>query len=276
MAPSVWERLRPHLELEGTGVVALSGGTDSSVLLAALVEAGQRVTAATFASILHPAAELGLARRLCAKLGVEHLVLTEDPLADGEFRSNPPDRCYLCKKRRLSLLVEAAAVRGIATVMDGGLASDTAEYRPGLKAVEEAGVVSPLARAGFDKTDVCELGRYLGLDEWLRPASACLATRVCYGEELSEDLLRRIDRAEEFVAQTFGIERGSFRVRVHGPAARLELDPALWSAALSDEIRPKLTAGLAELEFTFAALDLTGFSSGSMDRLLDKVDDASL
>lgn len=265
----VWRRLRPHLELPGRGLVALSGGADSSVLLAALVRAGQEIIAATFVSCLHPPAEAELARELCRRLGVEHLVLEEDPLADENFRANPPQRCYLCKKRRLAAVSARAASLGAAVIVEGVLASDHQAYRPGLRASREAGSVHPLALAGLDKAAVWDLGRWLGLEHWLRPASACLATRVTYDQELSRDLLAAIGRAEARLAPILGLAAGAFRVRVHGALIRLEAPPEVWPRLLEEGTRRKLSAEFEEAGFKYFTLDLAGFESGSMDRILE-------
>lgn len=266
----LYRRLLPHLDSAGPGLVSLSGGTDSSVLLAALVEAGQSVMAATFSSILHPAAELGRARRLTTRLGVEHLVFNENPLAEVDFKANGPDRCYICKKQRLTMLAEAARVRRLDRLIDGTLAGDADQRRPGLRANREEMVVSPLALAGFDKAAVWQLGRELGLDDWLKPASSCLATRVPYHRPLTEELLKSIGRAEAVAAELLGLEPGSFRIRAHDLTARLELPPEAWATALDNALRPRLLAAVKEAGFGYLALDLAGFRSGSLDEALDR------
>ena len=248
--------------------MALSGGADSSVLLGALIRAGQEVTAATFASPLHPARELAAARKLTARLGVEHLVIPEEPLADPDFAANPPGRCYLCKKRRLAALGRLARERGLALCIEGTLASDLSAYRPGLKASAEAGTLTPLAAAGFDKDDVFALGRWLGLEEWLQPASACLASRVTYHQPLTPPLLEAVSRAEELVCRVVGAALGAIRVRVHGRLARIELSPEALPALSEPAGRAEVADGLRRLGFAYVTLDLAGFSSGSMDRLL--------
>jgi len=274
--PPAWERLRPHLGLDGPGLVALSGGADSSVLLGALIRAGQEVTAATFASPLHPGGELEAAKRLTARLGVAHVVIPEKPLADPDFAANPPERCYLCKKRRLDALGRLSRERGLAFCLAGTLASDLAAYRPGLKASAEAGALTPLAAAGFDKDDVFALGRWLGLEEWLQPASACLASRVVYHQPLTAELLDAISRAEELVCRVAGAALGAIRVRVHGRLARIELEPEALPALLEPAGRVEVADGLRRLGFVYVTVDLAGFSSGSMDRLLKEAADGPL
>ncbi len=273
MAEALWERLRPLLQQTQPSLLALSGGSDSAVLLTALVKAGQEVTAATFTSPLHPRAELGRAEALAERLGVPHLVLEEDPLADEAFRANPPERCYLCKKRRLSDLAALAAARGLKILMDGANADDHRSHRPGLRAAQEAGVKSPLAEAGLTKNDVWTLGRHLKVEDWLRPASACLATRVVYNQPLSGALLARIEEAESLVAAALETPLGLLRARVHGPVARLEVPPQAWSRLSDQALRTSLAVGLKKLGFVFVTADLAGFASGSMDALLQEPPD---
>ena len=267
MNPESWSRLEPLLRFRGPALLAYSGGADSSVLLAALAKAGRTgsVLAATFKSPLHHPAELERARALTLRLGVEHLVIEEDPFADPAFGANPEDRCYLCKKRRLGQLAALARERG-ALLLDGTNADDTRAYRPGLRALEEAGVLTPLAQAGLTKAQVIELGRWLGVDDWLRPASACLATRVPYGSALSAEVVDRIRRAEDNLSLITGAETGSFRVRLQGSSARLETDPDLWPKILEQKHRHRIVAALKDLGFAHVSLDLEGYTSGSMDR----------
>jgi uncharacterized protein len=268
LSEETWEHLRSYLELKGPGLLAFSGGADSSLLLTALVKAGQSVSAATFASPLHPRHELERARVLTDRLGVEHLIVEEDPLTDATFAVNPPDRCYLCKKRRLSQLSELARERSLSTLLEGTLSSDEKAHRPGLKASAEAGTIAPLAEAGFSKKDVWTLGRWLGLEDWLKPASSCLATRVEYGQKLTNELLFNIAKAENLICQITGLEAGAVRLRVHGRLARIEVDPDRFTALIDPTGRSKVLKVLPKLGFTYFTLDLNGFHSGSMDRSL--------
>ncbi|MBW1713303.1 MAG: ATP-dependent sacrificial sulfur transferase LarE, partial [Deltaproteobacteria bacterium] len=253
-------------------LVALSGGADSSVLLAALVKAGQGpdLAAATLASPLHPPDELARAKRLAAKLKVEHLIIKEDPLADPDFAANPADRCYLCKKRRLAVLARQAGARGLEIIVDGTNFSDSLGRRPGAKALAQAKAATPLAQARLTKDQVLALGRELGLSDWLKPASACLATRVAYGQSLTAELLDRIRQAEELVGQAICAEAGSFRVRVEGHLARIEAEPEKWPPLWEPKVRAKLVGRLKEMGFVHVSLDLAGFHSGSMDWSLER------
>ena len=266
---SVWEKLRPHLNLPDPGLLSLSGGADSSVLAGALVKAGATVVAATFRSPLHPAEETGLAEKLADRLGLDQVVIDEDPLVDRAVAANPRNRCYLCKKRRLAVLTELAAEQGLSVILDGANADDAGRYRPGLAAAAEAGVVSPLARAGVSKAEVYLLGRFLGLDDWLAPASSCLATRFPYDTDLTDDDLLLVDRAEAVVADLLTLERGAFRVRIHGSLARLELPISEQAAVPTGPVGAALAEALKKLGFDYVTLDLSGFESGGMDRKLN-------
>jgi len=271
MISEEWRLLKPHLVLDGPLILAYSGGADSSVLLAGLVRAGRAgdLIAATYESPLHPLAELERAKLLADNLAVEHLVIREDPFCDPEFTANPQDRCYICKKRRLAGLQDLARASG-ATILDGTNFSDTKVFRPGLKALQEAGVRSPLAEAGLAKDRVMKLGRWLGVEDWLTPASACLATRIPYGSSLTAELVDRIGRAEILLSELTGGEPGSLRVRVHGSLARLETDPGLWPRILEPELLGRLVKELKILGFSHVSLDLEGYISGSMDREMER------
>lgn len=266
---SVWEKLCPHLDLPGLGLLGLSGGADSSVLAGALVRAGAKVIAATFRSPLHPAEETRRAEILAHQLGLDQVIIDEDPLSDPEAAANPKNRCYLCKKRRLAVLAELAAARGATVLLDGANADDAGQYRPGMAAAAEAGVISPLARAGVTKAEVYRLGRFLELDDWLAPASSCLATRFPYDVKLTNKDLTMVDRAEAIAAELLSLERGAFRVRVHGSLARLETPAGFEPSRLTEPVREKLVTALKELGFDYITLDLSGFQSGGMDRKLN-------
>lgn len=259
-------RLGPLLAGQSPGLVALSGGMDSSVLLAALVRAGRPVSAATFVSPLHHPLEKERAARLCRRLEVEHHLLEEDPFADARFTANTPERCYWCKRRRLARLTELAGRLGLEEIYDGSLASDSGGWRPGARALDEYNAARPMVAAGMDKDDVRAVGRCLGLEEWLQPASACLATRVEYNVRLTPEMIDAAARAEDHLARVLNIPFGSFRLRIHGSIARLELPPPVWARVMEESVRRELTVHLERLGFDYITLDLAGFVSGSMDR----------
>lgn len=245
-------------------VVALSGGVDSSLLLAAAARAGVRpLLAVTVASPLVPSGEVERAREVAAALDVDHRVLELDPLAIAEVRANPKDRCAHCKRAILSALFDVAREEGLEAVAEGSNRDDEAAYRPGRRAVRELGVLSPLAEAGLGKADVRALAAELGLPSATAPSMPCLATRIPYGEPLELERLCRIDRAE---AAARRLVAGSLRVRDHGTVARLEVEPAEVERLGRDAgARAALVAALKAAGYLYVALDLEGYRSGAMD-----------
>lgn len=260
--------LRAALGPEGPVCVSLSGGVDSSVVLAAAVAVfgpGQ-VTALTADSPTFIAGELAAARRLCTDLGVRHLVVQTAELDDERFVANAPDRCYHCKAGLLGALGAATDELGCVALFDGVNADDPADHRPGLRAADERGVRHPLLEAGFGKQAVRALARELGLAAWDRPADACLASRIPYGERITTEKLHAVAAAEA------GVRRLGFRecrVRHHGAVARVEL-PVGELPRATGELRPRLVAAVAAAGFTYVALDLQGLRSGSLNEVLDR------
>jgi len=253
---------------EGPVCVSLSGGVDSSVVLAAAVAVfgpGQ-VTALTADSPTFIAGELAAARRLCADLGVRHLVVQTTELDDERFVANPPDRCYRCKAGLLGALGTAADELGCVALFDGVNADDPADHRPGLRAADERGVRHPLLEAGLGKQAVRALARELGLAAWDRPADACLASRIPYGERITAEKLRAVAAAE---ADLHRLGFAECRVRHHGTVARVELPVADLPRA-TGKVRPRLVAAVAAAGFAYVALDLQGFRSGSLNEVLDR------
>ena len=200
--------------------LAFSGGADSALLLAAAVKAGCRVQPYFVHSAFQPGFELEDAKRLCAQLGVALRVLEASPLEDEQVRANGPLRCYYCKRMIFSALVSAAAADGFSEVWDGTNASDDASDRPGMRALAELGVKSPLRLCGLTKADVRRKSRELGLFTAQKPAYACLATRVPTGEAITPETLRKVEAAEEAL---FSLGYSDLRVRVFHGAARLQL-----------------------------------------------------
>ncbi|MDI6870510.1 MAG: ATP-dependent sacrificial sulfur transferase LarE [Bacillota bacterium] len=245
--------------------VAFSGGVDSTLLLRLAVDAcgSRNVLALTARSATLPERELAAARETARQLGVEHLEVETGELDDPGFRSNSPDRCYYCKRHRLHELRRAAAARGFGQLVEGTNLDDLADYRPGLRASEEAGVRSPLLEAGLSKAEIRELSHRLTLEGWDRPAAACLASRLPYGTEITLERLRQVERAEEFLAD---LGFSPVRVRHHGDVARIEVAPAERGRLL--ERSAEVRAFLEGLGFRFVALDLAGYRTGSLNRVL--------
>lgn len=243
--------------------VALSGGVDSSLVLALAVRTlgADHVTAFTASSATTPPGELAAARELAAGLGVEHVVVATDELADERFAGNPRDRCYVCKQHLIDAMEATARARGRASLVDGANVDDLGDERPGLRAAAERGVRHPLVEAGLGKADVRLLARALGLRVWDAPSQACLASRVPYGERITEEKLRRVAAAEG-VLRELGF--GQCRVRVHGEVARVEVEADAVGRA-AGTAREEIARRLRDLGFTYVTLDLDGFRSGSMN-----------
>jgi uncharacterized protein len=257
--------LRRGLEATGGVMVAFSGGADSAFLLAAAAEAlGDRAVAATGVSPSLAEAELADARSLAAELGARHLVV---PTHEGErpgYLRNGPDRCFFCKDELFEVLGPLAAAEGLALAV-GTNTDDLGDHRPGQRAAADHGVLTPLVAAGLSKAEVREASRRRGLRTADKPASACLASRVAYGVQVTPARLSRVERAEALL-RSFGLAQ--LRVRDHGDLARVEVPTEALADLVSDDRRAQLAAGLHDLGFTWVTLDLDGFRSGSMNAAL--------
>ena len=241
--------------------VAFSGGVDSTYLLHEAVKAGkEKVTALIMKTPSVPERELDEAVAFCKSRGISFFVLPADPFSAAGFRENGRDRCYICKHFLFSALLEKAKEEGIPFVADGTNADDRKEFRPGLRALKELDIRSPLAEAGLTKKEIRELSEKEGLPTWNKPSFSCLATRFPYGEELTVEKLRRTEAAENLLADLGFTQR---RVRVHGNLARIEVLPA--EIPLLLERRDMISSRLEELGFLYTTVDLKGFRSGSMD-----------
>ena len=246
-------------------LVAFSAGVDSTFLLALSAETlgADHVLAAMGVSEIFPHRDLTAGRELARLLGVELVEVRVDHLAEATFTSNPPQRCYHCKAAMIGHLRHLAERRGLAEVLTGANADDTGDHRPGLRAGTELGVVRPLLQAGLTKQDIRTASRAMGLDTWDKPSMACLASRIPYGQPITSEKLRRIERAEEVLAE-MGYRQ--YRVRDHEAVARIELPPADLPRAIRD--RDAIAAALRALGYTFVALDLEGYRSGSLNETL--------
>lgn len=245
-------------------VVAFSGGADSSLVLKLAVMAaaknGRNVYGIYIHTNLHPAGEAKLARKVCEEIGAIYEEVEVDEFSKAGIQDNPVDRCYRCKQYMFRILLDKARGLGVATVMDGTNADDLHVYRPGVKALKELGIKSPLAECGYTKEDVRRLLGEYGISVSNRPAAPCLATRFPYGTHLTQDMLTKVDKAEEYIRQ-LGCK--NVRVRIHGDIVRIEVDVCEEKKLL--EHRKQLIDYIKELGYHYITLDLEGFRSGSMD-----------
>lgn len=253
------ELVRYFKNLSGGVCVAFSGGVDSAVVLSAALRAGCRVHAVTLHSPLHSPADPDGAKALAQELGATHAVLTIDEIP-APILDNPVNRCYLCKKELFSSLWDYTRQQGLAHLVDGTNADDHKVYRPGLRALKELGVKSPLAELGYSKEQVRALAREFGLTVAEKPSAPCLATRFPYGTRLSEELMAKADRIETFLR-----EKGHrvVRARIHSDTVRVEVPVDDFEKLL--QVREELISLCHEQGFVYVTMDLEGFRSGSMD-----------
>ena len=247
--------------------IAFSGGVDSSFLLYAAKEVlGDQVLAVTVSSALVPQREQREAAVFCAGLGVRQLELKTDVLGIPGLARNPANRCYICKRELFGRLIRAAANEGFGIVAEGSNLDDLGDYRPGLQAIRELGVRSPLCEAKLTKAEIRRLSESFKLPTWNKPSLACLASRIPYGETISEKKLRMVEQAEELLLN-LGFEQ--FRVRIHQETlARIEILPEDFERLMAEKTRRKVYAAMREIGFSYVAMDLLGYRSGSMNESL--------
>jgi uncharacterized protein len=260
------ERLRALVSGYGSALVCYSGGVDSTLLLRVAHDVlGARCVGLTTVSPTMAASERRAAVELAAQLGARLEVVASNELERAGFAANPTDRCYHCKAELLELAAPRARALGLAEVLLGTNLDDLGDHRPGLAAADERGARHPLVDAGLTKADVRALSRALGLPTWDKPQLACLSSRFPYGTEITPERLARVDGFEDGL-RALGFRQ--LRVRYHGDVARLELDVAVMPRALAPETRDAIVALGRRHGFAFVALDLAGFASGSLNRLV--------
>lgn len=244
--------------------IAFSGGVDSSLILKVACEIAKKhnknVYAVTFDTKLHSKSDIAISKKVAKDMGAIHKIIQVDEFENEEFVNNPVDRCYQCKKFLFTKLLEFAKNNNLKYVADGTNADDLNEYRPGLKALKELGVISPLAKCEITKKEVREMAKELNISVATRPSTPCLATRLPYNTKITPELLEKIEKGEEFIKK-LGFD--VIRVRVHDNIARIEIDEEKFLSFLQK--KDLIINYLKELGFVYITLDLEGFRSGSMD-----------
>lgn len=261
-------RLEEYIRGLGSLAVGFSGGVDSSLLLVVAANVlGDKAMAITGVDASIPERELKEAKEFCKEREIRHIICKVNPMKEESYRHNSPDRCYFCKHGIFTEIKKIAAENGIEYVAEGSNMDDLGDYRPGLKAVEELSVKSPLREAGLTKQDIREISKALGLPTWSKPAYACLASRFVYGEEITEEKLHMLDQAEQFLIEQGFLEE---RVRIHGNIARIEVPAKDIERLASEEIREAVYEKFKALGFMFVTIDMKGYKMGSMNATLQK------
>jgi len=258
------ERLKEILREDERILIAFSGGLDSSFLawVAAKV-LGDGALLVTLDSEAMPRSELLEAEKIARSLGLRHRIVGHRMLESEDIANNPPDRCALCKRANANALKKIAEEVGIGRVADGVNLSDYDDYRPGIRASDEEGIIHPLAEAGLAKPDIRTLAKEMGLPFWDKPPMACLASRIPYGERITPDNLRMVEEAEDFLR---GLGLGTVRVRVSGRTARIEAEERDLEGILG--MREEVAKELRRVGFLYICLDLEGYRTGSANEVL--------
>lgn len=263
------EKLVHHLKGLNSLLVAFSGGVDSTFLLAMAHEAlGQNLLAVTADSVIHAVRETESARDFAREKGIRHIVVRPDELSIPDFVSNTSERCYHCKRDLFKLLFEIAGKEGIKHVAHGANVDDLKDFRPGFRAAGKMGVMAPLVDVQLGKEEIRLLSKEMGLGTWDKPAMACLASRIPYGDLITEKKLNMVGEAETFLANN-GFSQ--FRVRHHGSVARIEVEPSEIEKLTATNLRQRLVDKFRQIGFLHVAFDLEGYVSGSMNRAIGDV-----
>ena len=257
------EKLQNYFKALGSCAIAFSGGVDSTFLLAVAKEVlAEKCIAITISSALIPGNELKEAKNFCYQLGVKHFILEVDELATPGFKENPPERCYLCKRNIFAQVLSLAKAQGMDYVCEGSNLDDEGDYRPGMRAIKELDVKSPLRFANLTKNEIRTLSKVYNLSTWNKPSYACLASRIPYGDEINKEKLALIDAGEKFLHELGFL---NIRLRLHKNLARLELTEADYEKIYNRALREKIYAGLKQIGFAYIAVDLLPYETGRLN-----------
>lgn len=265
------ENLKNYLKELGSVAIAFSSGVDSTFLMKVAHDVlGEKAVAVTAVSCSFPVRELNEAKAFCECEHIRQFICDSEELDIDGFSKNPKNRCYLCKKELFSKILDIIHENGIEYVAEGSNMDDNGDYRPGLLAVAELGIKSPLRHVGLYKSEIRELSKAMGLSTWSKPSFACLSSRFVYGETINREKLKMVELAEEYLLQ-FNLSQ--VRVRIHGEKesgiiARIELAPDEIEKMMKDEVRNKIYNKFKEIGFDYVSMDMFGYRMGSMNETL--------
>jgi len=262
-----YSKLQKTISELANAIVAFSGGIDSTFLLKVCKDVlGDKAIAVTATSSTYPERELAAAKKITEELNVRHIVIESEELEIEGFSKNPIDRCYYCKKELFSKLIKVGQNYGITNILDGSNFDDIDDYRPGMKALKELNIISPLKEAGLTKDEIRDLAKMLKISTWNKPSYACLSSRFPYGEEITIEKLTLVDKAEQIL-----LDRGFTQVRVrnHGNLARIELLPSENEKILDAKLLIQIGKDFKRLGYTYVTLDVFGYRTGSMNETLE-------
>lgn len=258
-------QLKQRFKQLGSVAVAFSSGVDSTFLLKVAHEVlGSHAVAITAHTSFFPKRELEEAELFCRQYGISQYTVPCQVLEQGDIAQNPNNRCYLCKRSLFTEMLNITKQHQLGTLAEGSNLDDEADYRPGMRAVAELGVISPLREAGLTKDDIRNLSYSMGLSTWNKPSFACLASRFAYGETITEEKLHMVEKAEQLLMSLGFLQ---MRVRIHGQMARIEIEPQDFARMVQDDVRDLILKHFYAYGFTYVAMDLKGFRSGSMNEV---------